>query len=62
MNITINLAISIFQDNRHIIGWNSSTHFKQRAIEPLLNGCVSLFYVGLMNKDDHEGKFIWKFI
>lgn len=53
MNITINLAISIFQDNRHIIGWNSSTHFKQRAIEALLNACFSLFYVGLMNKDEH---------
>lgn len=58
MNITINLTISIFQNNRHIMGWNSHVHFKQRAIEPPLNGCFSPFYVGLMNKDEHLGKIL----
>lgn len=53
MNITINLTISIFQNNRHIMGWNRSVRFKQRAIEPPLNGCFGPFYVGLMNKDEH---------
>lgn len=57
MNITINLTVSIFQNNRHIMGWNSSAHFKQRAIEPPLNGCLSPFHAGLMNKDEHLGKF-----
>lgn len=60
MNSTISLTISIFQDNRHIIGPNSSVHFKQRAIEPLLNGCFRAFYVGLMNRDEHWGKNVFE--
>lgn len=53
MNITINLIINIFTDNRHIICWNSSQPFRQRAIEWLLSGFLStFFYVGLVNNDN----------
>lgn len=52
VNITINGTISIFQDNGHIIGWKVACTLNRGPLNPL-NGCISPFYVGLMNKDAH---------
>lgn len=59
MNIIINLTISIFPDNGHIIGRNTGQAVRQRTIEPLLGGPLSTFvYVGLINKDGQQEKKI----